>query len=204
MIRVAGPAVRRLAIALVSGALGACAAAPQDRVVLLPGPDGKVGAVAVNPGGAETVLASAYASARVDAKGRIEETTSSAVQVAGDFGATIAALPPRPVSYMLYFELDSDRLTADSAARARTVLAEIAARPIADVVVIGHTDRAGEMGYNDELSRQRAQSLRAKLVELGGDPARISAAGRGEREPLVPTADGVAEPRNRRAELNVR
>ena len=204
MNRIAGPAVRRLAIALVAGALGACAAVPQDRVVLLPGPDGKVGAVAVNPGGAETVLASAYASARVDAKGRIEATTSSATQVAGDFGATLAALPPRPVSYMLYFELDSDRLTADSAARARTVLAEIAARPVADVVVIGHTDRAGEMGYNDELSRQRAETLRAKLVELGGDPARISVAGRGEREPLVPTADGVAEPRNRRAELNVR
>lgn len=204
MIRVAGPAVRRLAIALVSGALGACAAVPQDRVVLLPGQDGKVGAVAVNPGGAETVLASAYASARVDAKGRIEETTSSAAQVAGDFGATLAALPPRPVSYMLYFELDSDRLTADSAARARTVLAEIAARPVADVVVIGHTDRAGDVDYNDQLSRQRAATLRAKLVELGGDPARISVAGRGEREPLVPTEDGVAEPRNRRAELNVR
>ena len=95
-------------------------------------------------------------------------------------------------------------LTADSAALARTVLAEIAARPVADVVVIGHTDRAGELDYNDRLSRQRAEALRARLVELGGDPARISVAGRGEREPLVPTGDGVAEPRNRRAELSVR
>lgn len=204
MSRARPPADRRLTLALVSAALGACAAVPQDRVVLLPGADGKVGAVAVNPGGAETVLASAYASARVDAKGGIEQLTSNASEVASDFGPTLAALPPRPVSYTLYFELDSDRLTADSAARARSVLAEIAARPVADVVVIGHTDRAGEIDYNDQLSRQRAEALRAKLVELGGDPARISVAGRGEREPLVPTADGVAEPRNRRAELNVR
>jgi OmpA-OmpF porin, OOP family len=204
MTRAASHATRRLAFALLSATLAACAAGPQDRVVLLPGPEGKVGAVAVNPGGAETVLASAYASARFDAQGGIEQTTSSATQVASDFGPVLAALPPRPVSYTLYFELDSDRLTADSAAQARTVLAEIAARPVADVVVIGHTDRAGELAYNDQLSRQRAAALRARLIESGGDPARISVAGRGEREPLVPTDDGVAEPRNRRAELSVR
>jgi len=204
MKRAASRATCRLAVALLSATLAACAGGPQDRVVLLPGPDGKVGAVAVNPGGAETVLASAYASARLDAQGGIERTTSSAVQVASDFGPALAALPPRPVSYTLYFELDSDRLTADSAAQARTVLAEIAARPLADVVVIGHTDRAGEVEYNDQLSLQRAAALRDRLIESGGDPARISVAGRGEREPLVPTDDGVAEPRNRRAELSVR
>jgi outer membrane protein OmpA-like peptidoglycan-associated protein len=33
---------------------------------------------------------------------------------------------------------------------------------------------------------------------------RIRVAGRGEREPLVPTADEVAEPQNRRVEINVR
>ena len=38
-----------------------------------------------------------------------------------------------------------------------------------------------------------------------GIPAeRIQAAGRGERELLVPTEDNVAEPRNRRVEINVR
>ena len=194
----------RPGLALLTAALAACAAVPQDRVVLLPGPDGKVGAIAVNPGATETVLSAAYASARFDAKGKVQQDTTSAAQVASDFGPTLAALPPRPVSYTLYFELDSDQLTADSAAKARTVLAGIAARPVADVIVIGHTDRAGEVDYNDQLSRQRAEALRARLIELGGDPARISVAGRGEREPLVPTADGVAEPRNRRAELSVR
>jgi len=41
-------------------------------------------------------------------------------------------------------------------------------------------------------------------VKLGVPRARISVAGRGEREPEVPTADEVAEPRNRRVEINVR
>jgi len=41
-------------------------------------------------------------------------------------------------------------------------------------------------------------------VKAGVAADRISVAGRGEREPLVPTADEVAEPRNRRVEINVR
>jgi outer membrane protein OmpA-like peptidoglycan-associated protein len=41
-------------------------------------------------------------------------------------------------------------------------------------------------------------------VRRGIAPDRITTAGRGEREPLVPTADEVAEPRNRRVEISVR
>jgi hypothetical protein len=41
MSRPAGRVARRLAVALLSATLVACAAGPEDRVVLLPGPDGK-------------------------------------------------------------------------------------------------------------------------------------------------------------------
>jgi len=46
--------------------------------------------------------------------------------------------------------------------------------------------------------------MRDSLVALGIPAGRIQAAGRGKREPLVPTDDNVAEPRNRRVEINVR
>jgi OmpA-OmpF porin, OOP family len=46
--------------------------------------------------------------------------------------------------------------------------------------------------------------VRDELVRVGIPPDRISVAGRGEREPLIPTDDEVAEPRNRRVEINVR
>lgn len=130
---------------------GGCAAGPADRVVLLPGADGEVGRIAVNPGADETVLGTAWASASVDGRGRLTQTQSSAAQVSRDFATTFGALPPRPKSYTLYFERDSDRLTAESAAQADIVLADIAARPVADVIVIGHTDRAGDLAYNDAL-----------------------------------------------------
>jgi len=194
----------RLATCVVACLLGGCAAVPQDRVVLLPGPDGQVGRIAVNPGATETVLDTAYASASVDSRGKLARVQTSPAEVDAAFGAALAALPPRPMSYTLYFEHDSDRLTAESARQADAVLAEIAARPVADVIVIGHTDTAGESTYNDLLSLERAKSVRELLIARGGDGSRIGVAGRGEREPVVPTADEVPEPRNRRAELNVR
>jgi outer membrane protein OmpA-like peptidoglycan-associated protein len=46
--------------------------------------------------------------------------------------------------------------------------------------------------------------VKQQLIRLGFDPARITVAGRGKRELLVPTGDNVAAARNRRAEILVR
>ena len=45
---------------------------------------------------------------------------------------------------------------------------------------------------------------RDELVKLGAAADRVQVSGRGEREPLVATADEVAEPKNRRVEVTVR
>ena len=83
-------------------------------------------------------------------------------------------------------------------------MASAQARAGGEIVVTGHTDRQGSVQANDQLSLQRAQAVRALLIERGFKANLIEAVGRGEREPLVPTEDEVAEPRNRRAELLVR
>lgn len=84
------------------------------------------------------------------------------------------------------------------------ILDEIARRPAPEIVVIGHTDRVGAVPFNDALSLRRAERVRDELVNVGIAADRVRVAGRGEREPLVPTADEVAEARNRRVEINVR
>ena len=71
-------------------------------------------------------------------------------------------------------------------------------------MVAGHTDRQGSLEANDALSLQRAQAVRALLIERGFQVELIEAVGRGERDPVVPTEDEVVEPRNRRAEIEVR
>jgi len=108
------------------------------------------------------------------------------------------------VSYMLYFLEGKDELTDESRAELQKVMAELKRRPLPDIVVIGHTDTVGGLTYNDKLSLARAERLREMMVRMGIPPERVQAAGRGERELLVPTEDNVSEPRNRRVEINVR
>jgi outer membrane protein OmpA-like peptidoglycan-associated protein len=62
----------------------------------------------------------------------------------------------------------------------------------------------GSDDYNDTLSRQRAEVARQALVYRGLAAEQAVTVGRGKREPVVPTADGVAEARNRRVEILVR
>ena len=83
-------------------------------------------------------------------------------------------------------------------------MAELKRRAVPDIVVIGHTDTVGALEWNDKLSLARAERVRKALVAQGLAAERIQAAGRGEREPLLRTADNVPEPRNRRVEVNVR
>ena len=84
------------------------------------------------------------------------------------------------------------------------MFAEVARRPVPDVIVIGHTDTVGNDAANDLLSRQRADVVRNAFVARGLAVDKVVTIGRGKRELAVPTGDGVAEPRNRRVEILVR
>lgn len=171
-----------------------------DTVVLLPGPDGKVGRVVVQRGWQRTVLEHPYEASRSgEAPAR-----RSAAEVREEFAVVLQSLPPRPTSYVLYFVTGQDELTDDSKQELRKLLDELRRRPQSDIVVIGHTDRVGGEKTNDALSLQRAERVKKELLALGIAASRVRSTGRGERELLVPTADGVEEPRNRRVEVNVR
>lgn len=180
-----------------------CDATP-DRIVLLPGPDGKVGSVIVHSSAGEKVLDSAYAGLEVS-KSSMVEHREDAASVQRRYGATLGALPPRPISFIVNFATGSStELTPESKPVVEQVKAALAARPAPEIVVIGHTDRVGNVEANDKLSVQRAESVKEILVAGGIKASNFEVAGRGEREPLIPTADEVAEARNRRVEINIR
>ena len=185
--------------------LGGCATAPsQDLVVLLPDKDGKVGTLVVQNQKGSAVLNTAYATARTAPDGSVARGTASQGEIKEVFGSALSAQPPRPISFTLYFESGSDEITAQSKQELKRILAEMARREAPDITVIGHTDLVGSDPSNDALSLQRAGRVKSMLVEMGVPAERILIAGRGRREPLIPTADGVIEPRNRRVEISVR
>ena len=184
--------------------VGCAKPARDDLYVLLPGAEGKTGALSVESGGQQAVLDQPYAAARVTEPGRVQPGTVTEQEARQAFGAALEAQPGRPISFTVYFLEGRDELTPDSRALLTTILDEIARRPAPEIVVIGHTDRVGAVPYNDALSLRRAERVRDELVKVGIAAERIRVAGRGEREPLVPTPDEVPEPRNRRVEIDVR
>jgi|SRR5688572_11966475 outer membrane protein OmpA-like peptidoglycan-associated protein len=203
-----GTVVRSGLAALAAALLGACAAGhPPQLVVVLPEADGKVGTVVVTgvEGGGSTTLNKPYAAARIDTVGgKSEPRTISDGEVRKSFGAALAAQPIRPISFQLYFMEGTDEYTPESKEAFEKVFAEVAKRKVAEIAVIGHTDTVGAVEFNDALSLKRAARVRNDFTGRGIPTDSISIAGRGEREPVVPTPDDVSEPRNRRVEISVR
>ena len=194
--------LRRLAVLLLGTLLAACAT-QQGSVVLMPDKGGKDTAVVVTQGTSQVPLTQPYAAAHLTSGGP-KAYQSSAQEVQSYFAAALAAQPLPPTQFTLYFVEGKDEFTAESKGIIDGVFAEIAKRPVPDVLVIGHTDKVGSDAVNDPLSRQRAEVVRTALLARGIAADKVVTIGRGKREPMVPTADGVAEARNRRVEIQVR
>ena len=113
------------------------------------------------------------------------------------------APPPAPPAisrnFTVFFDFDKSDLTADARQVLDNVVKDARTGSIANVQVTGHADRSGSDDYNQRLSLRRAEAVREYLVTQGLGTGQVAVNGRGESEPLVPTADGVREPSNRRA-----
>jgi outer membrane protein OmpA-like peptidoglycan-associated protein len=182
--------------------LAACST--PDKIILLPDPDGKVGAVVVHSATGEQTIDKAYAGVDVTKSGAIEKTLDSQSTVQARYGELLAARPPRPMTFTIFFLFDSaTELAPESAATVKKLKAVLATWPAPQLVVVGHTDLAGSQDFNDKLSMQRAQTVATFLIKQGIPAQQIEIAARGKREPLVPTADGVPHRMNRRAVITV-
>jgi len=204
------PTLSRLWTALLGAVLGAVLAvlagcsAPVARVVLLPQADASASAVVVQTERGLQTLDQPYQSAEVSAEGKVERLQLDPTKVLLRYGPLLVMAPQAPTSTLLYFETGGSELTADSARQLPDILEAARQRPGGEIVIIGHTDRVGSVPANDALSLKRAQAIAQQFVAAGFEADRVEAVGRGERAPLVDTADEVAEPRNRRVEVVIR
>jgi outer membrane protein OmpA-like peptidoglycan-associated protein len=184
----------------------ACASKSSALVVLLPDPEGTtVGRASVENSSGAVDLVSARDATRVRANERPSAVnTMSDAEVQQMFGEALAALPPPPRRFVLNFRFESDELTDQARALLPEILRVVRERPFANVVVTGHTDTMGTLPANYELGLKRASTVRNLLIAAGLDAAQVEVSSLGETDPLVPTADGTAEPRNRRVDIAVR
>ncbi|KPF66324.1 hypothetical protein IP88_12905 [alpha proteobacterium AAP81b] len=122
---------------------------------------------------------------------------------AGAIGRDIAAWG-RAIVYAIQFDTDKTVPTAASAPQ----LAEIARymktsrKP---VLVVGHTDAAGDYAYNVKLSQGRAAAITAALASAHGvDRALLTPVGVGMAAPVASNATPAGQAKNRRVEIVAR
>jgi outer membrane protein OmpA-like peptidoglycan-associated protein len=110
--------------------------------------------------------------------------------------------PPGQVqSFIVFFDFDRATLTGTAVQTIQQAATKAKSGQVARLTVTGHADRSGSDAYNMALSLRRANAVKNQLVRDGIAASSIAIIGRGESQPLVPTADGVREPQNRRVEI---
>jgi OOP family OmpA-OmpF porin len=113
----------------------------------------------------------------------------------------VAALPPVAaipvVLPTVLFKLATAELLPAARPALNKLATELKARPDLRLRVAGHTDRVGESTKNQLLSEQRAEAVKAYLVQAGVAAERLSTVGYGDARPLYPAPDA----RNRRVEV---
>ena len=103
--------------------------------------------------------------------------------------------------YGLRFASDQSTIPADAQSLLDDIATTLKNFPDWHLRIVGHTDATADPQPNEALSLDRANAIKAGLVERGIDEQRLAAAGAGEKRPVAgnDTAEGRAL--NRRVEL---
>lgn len=112
-------------------------------------------------------------------------------------------VPPAPKQFIIFFGFNKCNITAEADAVLSEAASAAKSGGSASVRIVGHTDTVGSNDYNQKLSECRANAAKANLVGKGVSEGSISTSGKGESELMVQTGDGVKEPQNRRATVDL-
>jgi iron complex outermembrane recepter protein len=113
----------------------------------------------------------------------------------------VAPAPSVPNSYLVFFDFNKSDLTPRAVGIVDAAAKNAGPAKVTQLTVTGHTDTVGSDAYNMRLSRRRAESVAAQLEKDGIPSSEIAIVAKGKRDLLVPTADGVKEPQNRRVQI---
>jgi len=103
----------------------------------------------------------------------------------------------------ILFDVDKATLKDEAKTNIDKLAVILKKYPDTNVLIEGHTDATGTEEHNLELSKERAQSVSNYLAQLGVDPARFTATGYGELQPIASNDTQEGRQQNRRVELAV-
>lgn len=176
------------------------------KVVLVPDPDGHLGKAEVSTAGGSQLLEKSGDMTLVSGPSVPPSPVTAAdpEYIASTFADVLAIEPLPPEKFILLFETGKTELTMQSQESIADIIQAIKRRGAISVAVSGHTDSSGSALINDRLAHERAELVKELLIRNGANPDYLTVSSHGKGNPVVPTPDGVAEPRNRRVEVIVR
>jgi outer membrane protein OmpA-like peptidoglycan-associated protein len=114
---------------------------------------------------------------------------------------------PRGASFNLsedvLFATDSAVLRPGAIERLRPLVAYLQGQPGVRIAIDGYTDARGTDAHNQQLSENRAASVRDALVGMGVVRARFQITGHGKRDPIASNATPEGMRKNRRVEVTL-
>jgi outer membrane protein OmpA-like peptidoglycan-associated protein len=107
----------------------------------------------------------------------------------------------RAIVYGILFDLNSANIKAESKPVLEEVLGLVQSEPSWKLTIEGHTDSTGSSDYNQKLSLQRADAVKAYLTAAGIEADRLQTKGFGSAKPVADNASELGRAQNRRVEL---
>ena len=113
------------------------------------------------------------------------------------------AVPPRRVLQGVAFKLNSSELTESAKMLLNQEVVYLKKYPDTDYQLIGYTDSTGAEDYNDQLSKQRAESVKHYMVNNGVKSTRLTTVGMGSKDPRADNHVHEGRIENRRVEMKL-
>ncbi len=102
-----------------------------------------------------------------------------------------------------FFDFDKAVLKPEGKAKLDDLAGKVKGINLEVIIAVGHTDSVGTDAYNQKLSVQRSEAVKAYLVSAGIEKSRVYTEGKGELQPVADNKTAEGRSKNRRVEIEV-